>query len=173
MKKETGMDDLHGKARQLIDRERIEGLSDEEGRWLSEHLGSCEQCAARAAETEAALRAFKSFPPSLPQGLAASTSLLVREEAAKLKQRRARNLALIAACTVSWVAGVASAPLAWKLFEWFGTALDLPRIVWVAGFFCWWLVPAAAAGLVILWMRGRAEHEKLYGPLDMGSRSNK
>lgn len=173
MKKEIGVEDLHEKAQRLIDRERVEGLTSEECRWLTEHLGICKQCSARAAETEAALRALKSISVAVPRGLAASAKLRMHDEATKLKQRRARNLALIAACAVSWAAGVASAPLLWKLCEWFGTALDLPRIVWVAGFFCWWFVPAAAAGLVILWVRGRAELEKLYGPLVIGSRSNK
>lgn len=170
MKKEIGIEDLHEEARRLIDRERVEGLPDEEGRWLAEHLGSCQQCAARAAETEAALRAFKSFSASPPRGLAVSTSLLVREESARLKQRRARNLALVAACAVSWVAGVASAPLVWKLCEWFGTTLSLPRFVWVAGFFYWWLAPAAVAALTVLWVRGRAEREDFDPILGTASR---
>ena len=166
MKKKSAVEDLHKRARLLIDVEQVEGLSPGERRWLEDHLAACEACADWAASAEAVLRALKSISFALPPGLAASTSLRVREKAAELKQRRMRNLALIAGCTVSWVVGVASAPLVWKLFEWFGTTLALPRIVWELGFFCWWLVPAAFAALPILWARARAEREFSSGPIE-------
>ena len=130
------------------------------------------RCAARAASGEAAVRAVKSVSVALPRGLAASTQLRVREEATNLNHQRTRNVALIVGCAISWVAGVASAPLVWRLFEWIGTKLDLPRIVWQLGFLSWWLVPAASAGLVILWVRTRTEHEEFNGGLDTGSLSN-
>jgi anti-sigma factor RsiW len=171
MKKQGPMEDLHERARRLIDKERIEGLAQDERFWLEEHLSGCEACAARVAQTEAALQALKAVSVGLPRGLAASTSLRVREEATKLRQRRARNLALIAGCAISWVAGVASAPLVWKLSEWLGTTLELPRIVWELGFLSWWLVPAAAAAVVTLWVNARAEREEFNGRLETSSRS--
>jgi len=173
MKKQDEMANLHDRAQRLIDQERVEGLVPEELRWLQDHLAGCEACAARAASTESALRALKSVSIALPPGLGVSTKLRVREEAVRLKQRRARNLALIVGCAVSWIAGVASAPLVWRLFEWVGTTLALPRIVWELGFLCWWFVPAAAAGLVILWVRTRAEREDLNEPLGTGPRSGR
>ena len=160
MKKYEPMGDVHELARSLIDRSLIEGLEPEQQRWLASHLAECIACARRADSTKAAVRAVKSVSVAAPRGLAALTKLRVREEAAKLEERRARSLALIAGCVVSWVAGVASAPLMWRLFEWFGTTLDLPRIVWQLGFLSWWLVPAASAGLVILWVSTRAHSEE-------------
>lgn len=153
------LDNAHQRARRLIDRERVEGLEPEERHWLVEHLRSCADCSSRSASTEATLQALKSISVPLPHGLAASTSLCVREKARELKQRRTRNLTLIAACAISWIAGIASAPLVWRLSEWLGNTLDLPRIVWVMGFLSWWLVPAAAVGLVILWVSARTERE--------------
>ncbi|HEX5413190.1 MAG TPA: hypothetical protein VFZ27_15160 [Terriglobia bacterium] len=162
----------HERARQLIDRQLIEGIEMEERRWLEDHLGACETCAARWASTEAALTALKSISIPVPHGLAASTSLRVRENAVRLSNKRARNIALIAGCAISWAAGVASAPLVWRVCEWAGTSLSLPRIVWETGFFCWWLVPAAAAGLIIFWVNARAEREEMNGTLWTGSRPN-
>lgn len=162
----------HERARRLIDVERVEGLTPEERRWLQDHLADCEACAGWEASAKAALRAFTSVSVVLPPGLAASASLRLREKAAELKQQRARNLALIVGCTLSWVAGVASAPLVWRLCAWFGAALDLPRIVWKLAFVCWWFVPIAAAGLVILWARSRAELEGSNGPPEGGPRPN-
>ena len=162
----------HERALQLINQDLIEGLEIQERRWLQEHLGACEDCAAQWASTDAALTALKSISVPVPRGLAASTSTCVREKAEQLKTNRARNIALIAGCAVSWAAGVASAPLVWRVCEWAGATLSLPRIVWETGFFCWWLVPAAAAGLVILWVNARAERDEISGRLQTGPRSN-
>lgn len=173
MKKQDAMDNGHERARSLIDRNLIEGLESEEQRWLADHLAECETCAGRMASTEAAVRAVKTVSVAMPRGLAASTKLRVHEEAAKLKQRRARNLALIAGCTVSWIAGVTSAPLVWKLCEWVGTTFDLPKIVWELGFLSWWLAPAALVGLVILWLSDRTQREELNEWVETSPRSNK
>jgi hypothetical protein len=149
----------HDRAHQLIDQERIEGLPQEAQRWLQGHLAECKGCASRAAQTEATVHGLKSLSAGLPRGLATLTSRMVREEATRLKAQRRRTLALIAGCAVSWMAGVASAPLVWRVCEWAGTALDLPRLVWQLGFLTWWLVPAAAVGLIILWASARLETE--------------
>lgn len=172
MKKHDAMENRHERARSLIDRNLIEGLESEDKRWLEDHLAECEMCAGRMASTEAAVRAVKTVSVELPRGLAASTKLRVHEEAAKLKQRRARTFALIAGCTVSWIAGVATAPLVWKLCEWVGTTFELPKIVWQLGFLSWWLAPAAFVGLVILWLSERTQREELNGWVETSSRSN-
>lgn len=173
MKKKEAFGDVHEQARRLIDREKVEGLTPEESRWLDDHLAGCEACARRSSSTESALRALKSASVAVPPGLGASTSLCLREKAEQMNRRRARNLALIAGCAASWVAGVASGPLVWRVCEGVGTTLSLPRIVWELGFFSWWLVPAAAVGLVILWVGTRAKDEDLNGLLEAGRHSNK
>lgn len=172
MKKQGAAENLHERARRLIDRERIEGLASKERHFLEDHLAACEACTGWAASADAVLRMLKSSSVALPPGLAASTNLRVREKAAELRQRRTRNLALIVGCAISWALGVASAPLVWRVFEWFGTTLALPRIVWVAGFACWWLVPATFAGLAILWRRARAEQGDFNVPLETGPGAN-
>jgi predicted anti-sigma-YlaC factor YlaD len=160
MKQKDAGCDLHERAHRLIDMERVEGLPVEERRWLDAHLADCEACAGWAEAAEVALRSFRSVSVVPPRGLAALTSLRVREKTAELKQERTRNIALIVGCALSWLTGVASAPLVWKLCAWLGSMLDLPRLVWQAGFVLWWFVPAAAAGLLIVW-RMRAEREPL------------
>ncbi len=151
--------DLHERARRLIDKERVEGLAAPERRLLEEHLAACEACAGRAAATDTALRALRTMPVSVPRGLATSAQLIVRRRAEELRVQHTRNVALAVSCTLSWVVGVASAPLVWRACAWLGREFDLPRVVWVLGFGFWWLVPAAAAGGVLLWYRSRAERE--------------
>jgi anti-sigma factor RsiW len=167
MKNQELLKHPHDRAHRLIDQERIEGLPQDEHRWLREHLAECESCASRAANTEATLQAVRSLSAGLPHGLAASTILMVREEATRIKERRRRTLGLIAGCAVSWMAGLASAPLVWRVCKWAGTELDLPRIVWQLGFLSWWLVPAAAVGLVILWASARLQIESPYDSTGM------
>lgn len=147
MKKE---DDSHERARRLIDVEHVEGLAGEERRWLEGHLAACGECARWAARAEAALISLRSVSVALPPGLSALTKQRVREKAEGLRQHQARNLALLGACALSWLAGVASSPFVWKLCAWVGSRLDLPRIVWQLAFLFWWFVPAAAASVVIL-----------------------
>lgn len=171
MKKST-TNNSHERARQLIDQDLIEGLGPDDRRWLMDHLATCESCASRSASTEATLRVLKSISVPIPPGLAASTSLCVHEKAAQLRHWQARNVALIAGCAISWMAGVASAPLVWRLCEWLGTTLALPRIVWELGFLSWWLVPAASAGLVILWVNARAAREEFNGRMEAKPRTN-
>ena len=152
-------DGSHERVRRLIDKERVEGLAAPERRLLEEHLAACEACAGRAATTDAALRALRTMPVSVPRGLAASAKLTMRRRAEELRVQHRRNFALAVSCTLSWLVGVASAPLVWHACAWLGAMFDLPRVVWVLGFGFWWLVPAVAAGGVVLWYRSRAERE--------------
>lgn len=152
-------DDPHNRARRLIDMERVEGLAREDQRWLRDHLAACETCAGRAAQTEAALRALRTASVSMPRGLAAAAQSTLRRRAEELRAQHTRNVALAIGCTLSWLFGVASAPLVWKVCAWVGTTLDLPRVVWVLGFAAWWFIPVSAMGVVILWLRRRWERE--------------
>jgi hypothetical protein len=160
-RKDEGMNagmkaDLHERARRLIDRERVEGLDVPDQGWLADHLAACEACAGRAA------------PVNLPRGLAASTQFSVQRRAEELRAQHTRNVALAIGCTLSWVVGVVSAPLVWRICAWVGATLDLPRVVWMLGFAAWWFVPASAMLLVILWQRRSAERESAGGPLGPG-----
>jgi predicted anti-sigma-YlaC factor YlaD len=152
-------EDLHAQARRLMDKDRVEGLAMEDRIWLEAHLGECDDCRRWSGHADATLRALINLPVALPSGLAAATSFRVRREAEALKQRRLRNLGLAVGCTLSWVLGVASAPLVWKVCAWLGAEFDLPRAVWILGFAAWWLVPVSAGALLILWQRDRLERE--------------
>jgi hypothetical protein len=160
--------DLHERAQRLIDMERVEGLAPADRRWLGDHLAACETCAARAAQTEGALRALRTVSVLVPGGLAASAQFIVRRRSEELRVQHTRNVALAIGCTLSWVLGVASAPFVWRICAWLGAALDLPRAVWMLGFATWWFVPAAAMGLVILWQRRRSEGESMRGSAGAG-----
>jgi len=155
MTAQPNLADLHERARRLVDVERVEGLAPAELRWLQEHLSACAACAEWAERTASVLQALRSVSVAVPAGLAELAGSRALERAAQLRHERLRNLTLVAACAFSWLAGVASAPLVWRACAWLGGALELPRAIWVLAFAGWWLVPAAAVGLVFVWARSR------------------
>jgi len=147
-------ENLHIRATQLISQRRVEGISSEEQTWLAAHLAACELCSAVQAQTAEALGAFRSMNIELPKNLAARTQLRVRLRAEELPAQNTGRALLLAIAAVSWVLGLASAPLVWRGFAWLGGEFNLPDPVWQAGVVLWWLVPGVVAvGAVILQKR--------------------
>lgn len=148
---------LHVRAQQLIAKHRVEGISAEEQAWLSAHLAECEACSAVQAQTVQALTAFRSVNIELPKNLAARTQLRVRLRAEELPVRDGSRVLLWAIAAVSWVLGIASAPLVWRGFAWVGSELHLPDLVWQAGVVLWWLVPGVVAIGAVMMQKRRVE----------------
>jgi anti-sigma factor RsiW len=151
-------ENVHARAEQLIARERIEGIGDSDRAWLAAHLAECERCNAVAAEMKQALAALRSVPIEVPLGLVSRTQMRVHLRADELREREPGNKILWALTVVSWALGVASAPLVWRGFAWFGSWAGLPKPVWEMGVVLWWTVPALlAAGAVLIEKRGQAK----------------
>jgi hypothetical protein len=144
-------EDVHARARRLVDEERIEGiLSDANSVWLSGHLRDCEQCEHAAGETNRALASLRSGGVEVPRGLASRTQMRVRLRADELRGRDLGNKLLWAVSGLSWAAGVASAPWVWRGFAWMGEHTGMPKTLWEMGFVLWWAVPALfAVGAVL------------------------
>ncbi len=151
-------ENFHARAQQLIAQQRVEGISAEEQSWLAAHLAECEACSAVLTQTAQALATFRSMNIELPKNLAARTQLRVRLRAEELPAHNPARLLLWAIAGVSWLLGLASAPLVWRGFEWAGGQLGLPKIVWQLGVAAWWLVPGLlATGMVLLQRRARTD----------------
>jgi anti-sigma factor RsiW len=149
---------LHLRAEWLIAQDRIEGLSELERSELIAHLAACERCSAKANETSQALAALRSVPIEIPRDLAARTQWRVRMRAEELREREPANRLLWVLTFLSWALGVASAPLVWRGFAWFGEWAGLPKPVWEIGVVLWWAVPALiAAGVVLMERLGRPQ----------------
>lgn len=151
-------ENFHARAQQLIARQRVEGIFGEEQAWLTTHLSECEACSAMQTQTAQSLAAFRSMNIELPKNLAARTQLRVRMRAEELPAHNPGRFLLWAIAGVSWLLGLASAPLVWRGFEWAGGQLGLPKIVWQLGVVLWWLVPGLlATGMVLLQRRMRTD----------------
>lgn len=150
-------ENIHARAQQLIAQQRVEGVTSEEQGWLSSHLAECEACSAVQAQTAQALSAFRSMNIEMPKNLAARTQLRVRLRADELPAHNPGRVLLWAIAGVSWLLGLASAPLVWRGFEWAGGELGLPKIVWQLGVAAWWLVPGVVAVGAVVMQKRRVE----------------
>src|SRR5215475_7135806 len=151
-------ENIHSRAQQLIAQQRVERISAEEQSWLTTHLAECAACSSIQEQTAQSLAAFRSMNIELPKNLAARTQLRVRMRAEELPAHNPGRFLLWAIAGVSWLLGLASAPLVWRGFEWLGGELGLPRIVWQIGVALWWLVPGVVAtGAVLLQKWAREE----------------
>ena len=142
--------DLHARALQLIDKDRVEGLSSSERAWLDAHLHDCAACTEFAHLTNVSVRSLRAAPIALPSGLATRTQFRVSLRAQELREGAPKRRALWLACGLSWIFGVANAPYIWSLFQWLGHRTGTPKLVWEIGFGLWWTVPALFAAVVFL-----------------------
>jgi hypothetical protein len=140
-------DDVHAHAQHLIEREAVEGIRPPEREWLERHLEDCDLCAGFARLTERAILNLRSVSVPLPPDLTGRTQFRVHLRAQELAPFR-RASALWISFALSWVLGIASAPLVWRGFEWAGRITGLPTVWLKLTFGLWWGVPAAiAAGI--------------------------
>jgi hypothetical protein len=149
-------ENVHVRARQLFEQSLGEGLGSTDQGWLDAHLRECADCSHEATQTGELLRAFRSLPVSVPRDLAARTQFRVRLRAQEAAQASGGGALLWVITAASWLLGVFSAPLVWRVFVWAGSELNLPKLVLEMGFVLWWTVPALIAVAVVLHQRGVA-----------------
>jgi len=153
-------DDVHVRARQLIDRQPVEGITTQEGQWLEAHLQECPACAHRARTTDQAIRNLRSIAVPTPPGLAARTQMRVYLRAQETRPHQA-GWVMWTSFALSWLVGVASAPFVWRGFEWAGRLTGLPTVWLKLTFGLWWGLPAAiAAGIWVMEKRSNEEVER-------------
>ncbi len=152
-------ENLHARAEKFIAQDRIEGITQSERDWLAAHLRECPACAQIAQQTNAALRALRGMPISLPRGLAARTQFRVQLRAQEMREREPKRRLLWIMCVMSWALGIATAPYIWRAFEWAGERMGVPKLVWEMGFGLWWTIPALIAAAVVLMENIRMAHE--------------
>jgi len=143
----------HERASQLLAQRRIDRLSHEDEQWLAAHLAECDSCLAADARVNDALSALRTMQIDIPRNLAGRTQLRVRLRAEELREYAPANRLIWAVAAMSWILGLASAPLVWRGFEWIGTQTGAPKLVLQFGFVLWWGLPALLAAGIVLWKR--------------------
>jgi predicted anti-sigma-YlaC factor YlaD len=155
----------HERASRLIDAWHVEGIQAQEREWLDAHLAECAECRARALTNERALQLLRSVTVRADPALVSVTQARVRLRARELRENQVRMRALWISCALSWVLGVASAPLVWRTFQWVGLHAALPNLVWKTAFALWWLLPPGAVAAFLAWQRQHAANQDGYTTL--------
>lgn len=145
--------DVHERASWLLAERRIEPLSREDQLWLAAHLAECDSCAAADARTSEALSALRTMQINIPRNLASRAQLRVRLRTEELREHGPAGRLIWAVAGMSWILGLATAPLVWRGFEWIGTHTGAPKLVLQFGFVLWWGLPALLAAGIVLWKR--------------------
>jgi len=140
----------HERAQKLIAQRHIEYVSSEDERWLNAHLAECESCSAEKRQLRESLSALRAMHLDLPRNLASRTQFRVRMRAEELREKEPAKKFIWAIAAVSWVLGVATAPLVWHGVEWLGQTTGAPRLLLLAGFVLWWSVPPLIAAWAAL-----------------------
>jgi hypothetical protein len=147
---------IHARAQGLFAESLVEGIPPEAQSWLEQHLQSCEECARQAEATRGLLRGLRGVAVSIPADLAARTQLRVRLRALESAPASRSALILWLITGMSWLLGIFTAPLIWRLFGWIGAEFGVPKLALEFGFVLWWAVPALLAVGVVLHQRGVA-----------------
>jgi hypothetical protein len=146
-------ENLHNRAKQFFTHSLVEGLSRDDQAWLDAHLRECAECNREAIRTQELLRSFRNVPVPVPRDLATRTQLRVHMRAREAAQASSGGALLWIVTGASWLLGVFTAPLAWRVFAWAGSQLNVPKLVLEFGFVLWWTVPALIAVAVVLHQR--------------------
>jgi len=152
--------ELHTRARKLIARQIIDSVSPDDACWLNAHLAECESCATEQRQLRDSLSALRTMHLDLPSNLASRTQFRVRIRAEELREKEPAKKLIWAIAAVSWVLGLATAPVVWRGVEWLGQTTGAPKLILQAGFVLWWSVPPLIAAWAALSGRYMAQKDQ-------------
>ncbi len=150
----------HERAQKLIAQRHLEPVSPDDAKWLEAHLAECESCAVEQRQLRESLSALHTMHLDLPRNLASRTQFRVRMRAEELREKEPTKKFIWAIAAVSWVLGLATAPLVWHGIEWLGQTTGAPKLVLQAGFVLWWSVPPMIAAWAALADRHAAQKDQ-------------
>jgi len=147
--------ELHERARLLVDRSMVEGISAEEQRWLTHHLADCAGCGAYADLSRRAVRALQAFAFDVDAAGALRAQEAIRVQAGR---RRDFSKGVLAALVLTAFGSTA----VWIPAGWLAARWNLPACLWQTGFAIFWLLPSVMLTALLLFRRrlvGRSSHE--------------
>jgi hypothetical protein len=140
----------HERAVDLLTRRDVEGIPDDDSRWLEIHLQECEECASFDRALSRAEHALRSFTVMASASLVESTRNRVHARAQQLREHQSR-MTLIA---ISFCLGVVTSTLTawvwWKFGGWVAERLGLPESIVEPGVLLFWLLPAVVIAVLMI-----------------------
>ena len=140
----------HGRAMDLLTQRDIEGIAENDARWLESHLAACGECAGYELALSGAERAMRSFTVLASASLVESTRVRLQARAVQLREREARRFLVAISFAMGVVVSTLSAWAWWKVGGWMVERFSLPSVIVGPGVVFFWLLPAVFLGVMLL-----------------------
>jgi len=140
----------HERAMELVTRRDVEGVGDDDSRWLEMHLQECEECASFDRALSGAEQALRSFTVMASASLVESTRAVVHARAEQLRQRESRRFLIAISFAMGVVFSTMSAWAWWKVGGWIVERFSLPSVIVGPGLVFFWLLPAVLLGVLFV-----------------------
>ncbi len=135
----------HEKARFLLHRALVEGISLEDRRWLDAHVGQCAECGRYADLSARAVRALDWFALELDPAAALRVENVVRSRAEEMRSAESHAKSLWIGTAVAIFLTFTGSAVTWRTLAWLASQWNLPSRVWQIGFVAFWLLPSLHA----------------------------
>ena len=143
----------HEKARFLLHRALVEGISVEERQWLETHVRECAECSRYADLSARAVRALDWFAVELDPAAALRVEDLVRSRAEEMRSAETRAKSLWIGTAVAIFLTFAGSAVMWRPLAWLASQWNLPSPVWQIGFAAFWWLPSLLLALLPLFRK--------------------
>ncbi len=140
----------HERAMELITQRNVEGIGENDDRWLETHLDGCAECAGFALAISDAEQALRSITVMASAALVASTRARVQARAAQLREHESRRLLIGVSFCLGVLTSTISAWAWWKFGGWVAQWLGLPASIVEPGVFLFWLLPAIVIAVLMV-----------------------
>jgi hypothetical protein len=143
----------HEKARFLLDRSLVEGISLEERHWLDAHVEQCAECARFADLSARAVGALDWFAFELDPAAALRVENVVRSRAEQMRSAEAQATRLWIGTAVAILLTFTGSAVTWRPLAWLASQWNLPSRVFLIVFVAFWLLPSLLLALLPLFRR--------------------
>jgi len=143
----------HEKARLLLHRSLMEGISLEDQHWLDAHIGQCAECGRYADLSARAVRALDWFAIELDPAAALRVENVVRSRAEGMRSAEAHARSLWIGTAAAIFLTFAGSAVTWRSLAWLASQWNLSSRVWQIAFAVFWLLPSLVLAFLPLFRR--------------------
>ena len=143
----------HEKARFLLHRALVEGISPEDRRWLDAHVGQCAECGRYADLSVRAVGELDWFALELDPAAALRVENVVRSRAEEMRSAESHAKSLWIGTAVALFLTFTGSAVTWRSLAWLAIQWNLPSRVWQMVFAAFWLLPSLLLALLPLFQR--------------------
>ena len=143
----------HKRARFLLHRSLVEGISVEDRHWLDAHVGQCAECGRYADLSARAVGALDCFALDLDPATALRVENIVRGRAEEMRSAESRAKRLWIGTGLAIFLTFTGSAVMWRTLASLASQWNLPSRVWQIGFAAFWLLPSLLLALLPLFRR--------------------